>query len=235
MKVTDGCRHRLQITLSCLLKSDETAVNAGLCTAAVHSCQSINAAWDNVQAAECVCDVFFLLSLQILLAGRSGEKVKIQTPNPNQACLSIQWLCTGCLLWPPLLTGQWNKVRSRQTLFPANAHRTTEVPLIGLTIRSILPPHRSLTLRPCSASDSLLLQSLPTSPTTSKETPHILPKMLSCTFTFLFDSSGHAHVLCLERLLCQSWRNGPVIKVTSSLTPLQDPCSHILHSSLFSL
>lgn len=37
-----------------------------------------------------------------------------------------------------------SKAKQGWTVFPANAHRTTEVPLIGLTLRSILLPHRSL-------------------------------------------------------------------------------------------
>lgn len=98
------------------------------------------------------------------------------------------------------------------------------MPLIGLTLRSILLPHRSL-------HSTHVLPLIPhcctpsPSPTTSKETPHILPKMLSCTFTFPFHSRGHANVLHCGKTAVSGWRNGPVIKVTFSLTPppLQDP------------
>lgn len=124
-------------------------------------------------------------------------------------------------------------MKQRLTVFPANAHWTTEVPLIGLTLRSTLLPHRSLhsshvlplTPRCCTP---LLL-----SPTTSKETPHILPKMLSCMFTFPFHSRGHTNVLHCGETAVSGWKNGPVIKLTSSLTPppLQDP--FLLHPPLF--
>lgn len=85
-----------------------------------------------------------VLSLQSLSAGPFGERGKIHPRDPNQAPPSTQWLYTGHLLWPPLLTEQRSRAKRRWTVFPANAHRTTEVPLIGLTLRSIPLPHRSL-------------------------------------------------------------------------------------------
>lgn len=84
------------------------------------------------------------MSLQIHLAGLSGEKQKIYLRSPRLEHPRSQWLYIGHLLWPLQLMEQRNRVKQKWTIHPANATKTTEVPLIGLTLRSIRLPHRFL-------------------------------------------------------------------------------------------
>ncbi len=176
------------------------------------------------------------LSLQILLVGPSGEKGKIRPRNRNQARPSTQWLYTGHLLWPPLPTGRRNGVKQWWTVFPADAHKTTEVPLIGLTLRSILLPHRSLHST----------HVLPLTPRYCTPPPHLHPlppkRLLTfcqrCSLVCLHSPFTQEDMLKfspVERLLCQSgemelWLKWPPWHLHLCRTPY----SHILHSSLFS-
>lgn len=84
------------------------------------------------------------LSLQVLFAAPSGGTGKIHWWNPKRVDPTTPWLCTGRLLWLLLPMGRRSRVRRRWTALTANAHRTTEVPLIGLTLGRIRPPHSSL-------------------------------------------------------------------------------------------
>lgn len=118
-------------------------------------------------------------------------------------------------------------MKQKWAIHPVNATKTTEVPLIGLTLRSIQLPHRvfhsghilPLTLCCCNPPSHIH-----PSPTTSKKTPHILPKMLSCMFTFPFNQEDILVCSSVERLATSDRICGQVIKVTSFLTspPLQD-------------
>lgn len=129
-----------------------------------------------------------IYTLQILKAGPSGRKREIH-PQISKKEQSINlWQYTGHLHWPPLLR---NSTRQRWTVILPNAHRSTEVPQIGLTPRStLLPPHNS---SHCFAFQ-VLIDALPRH-TPLFPLPHPLPpktlftfcqRLLSCMFTFKF-------------------------------------------------
>lgn len=162
------------------------------------------------------------VSLQILLAGPSGEKGRIPLRNPKRVRSITLWPCTGRPLPHLLLMRQRIRAQRRWTAFPANAHRTTEVPPIGLTLRSTPLPHSSLSSALVRCCTNPVPTPLPP-PTTSKETPHILPKMLSRMFTF---PRGQVDVLhCGKTVEMDQGLKWPLPQPPSKITPssLQNP------------